>query len=158
MIKILDGDLFESNADVIAHQVNCQGAFNSGVAKQVREKYPNVYEKYSNLCSSYSGYEEKLLGYCQMIYIHDHKGIANLFGQLGYGYDGKQYTNLNALKDAMMALRAILHCEFDPNDITIAFPYGLGSVRGGANWEDVYKIIAEVFADYNVEIWRLDKG
>ena len=34
MIKIIDGDLLTSNTDIIAHQVNCKGAFNSGVEKQ----------------------------------------------------------------------------------------------------------------------------
>lgn len=43
MIKIIDGDLFSSNADVIAHQVNCSSAMNSGIAKQIRNKYPEVY-------------------------------------------------------------------------------------------------------------------
>ena len=42
MIKHIKCDIFESGADLILHQVNCQGAMNSGVAKQVREKYPNV--------------------------------------------------------------------------------------------------------------------
>ena len=37
MIKIIDGDLLNSEADIICHQVNCQGKMNSGVAKQIRE-------------------------------------------------------------------------------------------------------------------------
>ena len=48
--------------------------------------------------------------------------------------------------------------SMNPENIVIAFPYGLGSVRGGAKWEDVYKLIEEVFRGYNIEIWRLDKG
>lgn len=155
MIKILDGDLLESNADIIAHQVNCQGAFNSGVAKQVREKYPEVYMAYKNLCDAYSDCkEQRLLGYCQIVRTYDRKRVANLFGQLDYGYDGEQYTDIGALKSAMIDLRNTIN----PEDKTIAFPYGLGSVRGGAKWEDVYKIIEEVFAGFNIEIWRLDKG
>lgn len=42
MIKHIKGDIFQSSADVILHQVNCQGVMGSGVAKQVREKYPDV--------------------------------------------------------------------------------------------------------------------
>lgn len=37
MIKIIDGDLLASKTDIIAHQVNCKGAFNSGVARAIRE-------------------------------------------------------------------------------------------------------------------------
>ena len=34
MIKIIDGDLLASKTDIIAHQVNCKGAFNSYVYKR----------------------------------------------------------------------------------------------------------------------------
>lgn len=158
MVKIFDGDLLESNATIIAHQVNCQGKFNSGVAKQVREKYQEVYNAYKWLCDTHLKCKDALLGDCQMIEIHNGKYIANLFGQLGYDYDGKQYTDIHALKRALIKLRNKTHLGMNPENITIAFPYGLGSVRGGAKWEDVYKIIEEVFRGYNVEIWRLDKG
>ena len=46
-IKIIDGDLFTTNAKIICHQVNCQGEMNTGVAQQVREKFPHVYEEYN---------------------------------------------------------------------------------------------------------------
>ena len=38
-------------------------------------------------------------------------------------------------------------------------PYQIGSFRGGADWNDVYGIIQEVFGEeVDVEIWRYDKG
>lgn len=152
MIKIIDGDLLSSNADIIAHQVNCQSKMNSGVAKEIRKKYPEVFDEYRLFCSTFID-KESLLGNCQIIVTHDGKCIANLFGQLGYGYDGKQYTDLDALEKSMVCLKSYFN-----KDKTIAFPYGLGSVRGGARWEDVYRMIDTVFDGYNVELWRLDKG
>lgn len=103
------------------------------------------------LCKSVD--KEKLLGVCQPVYIGNNKFIVNLFGQLGYGYDGKQYTDLDALEKSMVSLKS-----YFKKDKVIAFPWGLGSVRGGARFEDVYIIIETVFEDYNVELWRLDKG
>lgn len=152
MIKIIDGDLLSSNADIIAHQVNCQSKMNSGVAKEIRKKYPEVFDEYRLFCSTFID-KESLLGNCQIIVTHDGKCIANLFGQLGYGYDGKQHTDLDALEKSMVCLKSYFN-----KDKTIAFPYGLGSVRGGARWEDVYRMIDTVFDGYNVELWRLDKG
>lgn len=32
-MKIVDGDIFNCDADAILHQVNCQGVMGSGVAK-----------------------------------------------------------------------------------------------------------------------------
>ena len=38
MIEHIKCDIFESGADAILHQVNCQGVMGSGIAKQVKEK------------------------------------------------------------------------------------------------------------------------
>lgn len=154
MIKILNGDLLESNADIIAHQVNCKGKMGSGVAKQIRDKYPKLFLLYQSQCKTYINYPEKLLGMCQCIQVDKNRKVANLFGQLGYGYDGKQYTNVEALKEAMIDLRD--RCMLDTE--TLAMPYKIGCVRGGANWDEVYAIIEDVFQDHDVELWRLDKG
>ena len=43
MLKIIDGDIFASGADIIAHQTNCQGVMGSGVAKQV-SSLPKTWE------------------------------------------------------------------------------------------------------------------
>ena len=37
MIKIIDGDLFVTDAKFICHQVNCEGRMDSGVALQVKQ-------------------------------------------------------------------------------------------------------------------------
>lgn len=153
MIKIIEGDLLTSDADVIAHQVNCSSAMNSGVAKQIRMTHPYVYKMYKYKCSLHKNHPEDLLGECLIVKVNNHQYVANLFGQLGYGYDGKQYTDLDALERSMVNLKS--HFKKDKK---IAFPYGLGSVRGGAKWEDVYRIIDTVFDGYNIEIWKWDRG
>ena len=51
-IPIINGDIFESDADAILHQVNCQGKMGSGVARQVKERYPFVYELYKQACDN----------------------------------------------------------------------------------------------------------
>ena len=35
MIKVIPGNLFDSEAQILAHQVNCKGVMGSGVAKEV---------------------------------------------------------------------------------------------------------------------------
>ena len=51
MIELRDGDLLkQDDVQVIAHQVNCKGAMNSGIAKQIREKYPDNFINYKNFC------------------------------------------------------------------------------------------------------------
>ena len=53
MIKIINGNLFDSKADFLVHQTNCQGVMGSGVAAQVAERYSHVeteYRKYLRYC------------------------------------------------------------------------------------------------------------
>ena len=78
MITHIKCDIFESGADIICHQVNCQGVMGSGIAKQVREKYPWVYAYYKDLCNEH---EFNVLGAIQEVYINETQEIVNIFGQ-----------------------------------------------------------------------------
>lgn len=150
MIKHIKCDIFESGAKYILHQVNCQGIMGSGIAKQVREKYPTVYEQYKLWCNTMP--KDKLLGMMQFVNTRekhntDFAGVVNLFAQYNYGYDGKCYTDYNALRHALDSFRNNLI-----KSSTIAIPYLIGCHRGGGDWNVVYKMIEEVFADYDGDV------
>lgn len=145
MIKHIKCDIFKSGADVICHQVNCQGVMGSGIAKQVREKYPWVYGTYKEACSSDVPHSD-LLGWALCVYINEKQIIANIFAQDKYGYEGKCYTDYNALKDGLENVK-----EWYPKK-TIAIPYLIGCHRGGGDWNVVHKMIEEVFADSDCKV------
>lgn len=174
MIKTINGNIFNSNANFIVHQVNCQGVMGSGIALQVAENYPHVekeYLKYLRHCDK-NGIEP--LGTVQYVptevwamtmtdtmknnniidYDTNYQYIVNLFGQDTYG-EGLQ-TDLNAMNKAFIDIRE----KANSIGATVAIPYKIGSYRGGANWNDVYNIIKNVFekSNVNVEIWRYDIG
>ena len=153
-MKIIDGDIFESGADIIAHQVNCQGVMGSGVAKQVREKYPQVYEYYKETCSKPHA---NLLGVCQMcpIGLSGDQWIANLFGQDKFGYDGKCYTDYDKLREALLSLNRFAK---GGKPTTFAIPYLMGCQRGGGDWEIVSKMIEEELTDCDVTLYRYIGG
>ena len=99
-IKQIDGNLLDSNAELIMHQVNCQGKMNSGVAKAIREKWPKVFTEYLKLVNEKLYGSEKafsLLGVVQPVTVSETQKVLNLFGQDKYGYDGKQYTSYDAI-------------------------------------------------------------
>lgn len=147
MIRILEGDVTLANEVMIVHQVNAQGKMGSGVAKAVRVQFPNVYHNYYKACNLVVDKKE-LLGEVLMVVDKD-KIIANLFGQLYYGYDKRQYTDLNALKEGFNKIKD--YCI--KNKISsIAMPYKIGSCLGGANWNDVYKIIEDCYSDGNIDV------
>jgi len=45
-IQVIAGSLLEASENIIVHQVNCQGAMGSGIALQLRNKYPLMYLSY----------------------------------------------------------------------------------------------------------------
>ena len=143
----IKGDLLEADLDYYCHQVNCQGVMGSGIAKQVREKYPEVFEHYKKVCDDYKirfG-TNALLGGMQVVPIAN-GWIVNLFAQDKFGYDGKCYTNYDSLRQCLETVKN----EF-PNN-TIAIPYLMGCHRGGGDWDIVYKMIEEVFDDSDCEV------
>lgn len=155
-VIIKEGNVFDSDAQIICHQVNCQGVMGSGVAKEVRQRYPNVYEQYQELCEEHEDYTAGLLGTAQIVSVNNEGRelyIANCFGQDRYGYDGAQYTSVGALMEAFIYVAE----QARQHGWKVAMPYKIGCVRGGADWDTVKKIIDVTFQGVDVELWRLEE-
>lgn len=166
MIKIIEGNIVNAKTDFIIHQVNCQGEMNTGVAKALRDYDESIYIHYRKFCEFCKFEPEELLGTCDAYLLKDKCQIVlSLFAQDKYGYDGKQYTDLEAFRDGLRYISQHFGvwrekmglAEKDFHQISVALPYKIGCGRGGADLEMVYKIIEEELKDYNVELWRLDE-
>ena len=55
MVEICNGDVLDSGADVICHQVNCRGVMGAGIARQIKKRYYWAYEQYKARCNKYKG-------------------------------------------------------------------------------------------------------
>lgn len=152
MVEIKTGNVFDTDAKYICHQVNCKGKMASGVAKEVRKRYPNVYWEYMSIWERSIGLGISLLGQAQFVKVEPNRTIVNCFAQDNYGYDGGQYTNIKALKLALSAVAAIAKQD----NSKVAMPYKIGCVRGGADWSVVEPMIEEIFKDVHCELWKLD--
>lgn len=149
-MKYLKGDIFNSGADVIIHQVNCQGIMGSGVAKQVKEKFPEAFADYHNLCQRYKNNKSVLLGYSQYCLIGD-TYIVNLFAQESFGYDGAMYTSYDAMRRGLSSINKNFAGK------SVAIPYLMGCCRGGGDWDVVSTIIEEELTDCDVTIYEFNK-
>lgn len=156
MIKLMEGNLFDTDANIIAHQVNCQGVMGSGVARQIKERYPWSFRYYYEFCKKVKD-PNILLGICYALQNPNvdkqRPIIAHLFGQSKYGMDGVCYTNVESLKQALSELaRFCIEGKYK-----VAMPYKIGCARGGADWDRVSRIIEEIFTDIDIdiEIWKL---
>lgn len=153
-IKFFDGNLLTSGCDYICHQVNCMGEMNSGIAKEIKERWPNVFEVYKTFLSYKREIGYRPLGQIQCVDISDNQCVINMFAQDNYGYDNNRYTNYEAFYRCLEKIKITA-----PEGSKIGFPFGVGCVRGGANWSIIYAMIREVLDEnYEVEIWRYDRG
>lgn len=154
MIRYVKGDITKSDCDIICHQVNCQGVMNSGVAKAIREKWPEVYVNYKFWCDGEDN-KANLLGEAQGVLISDSpkRYVGNLYTQYNYGYNGERYTNYEAFYNAIEQLANQIT---DAPQATIAFPYKIGCVRGGAKWKIIKAMIEEVFSGRDITFYYLN--
>lgn len=119
----------------------------SGVAKQIRAKYPEVYTAYVKEANA------DMLGIPQFVQCYDGEVIINMFAQQSYGYDGRQYTSYEAFAKCLDLMSHII-----PAGETIAMPFMIGCGLGGGSWEIIADLIIEKLCEkYTVEFWRLPK-
>lgn len=152
MIRVVDGDLLKASESVIGHQVNCFGVMGSGVARQVKARYPGVYAAYQSLCRERP---EALLGECQLVSIDTaaDRYVANLFGQQTYGKAPARYTDYEALGKALGQLHGIAR----ERGLSVALSYKIGCDRGGGEWGVVLRMIEDIFTEAPVKLYRLEE-
>lgn len=138
--------LLFATEDIIAHQVNCMGKFNAGLAKEISKAFPAAYNDYMRTCNMMS--RKELLGKVKVTNMGD-KRIAHLFAQYYYGRD-KRYTDYSALTTTLVKLRKYA----EQHDLSIALPEGIGCGLAGGDWKVVCGIIEEVFIGYDVTLYN----
>jgi O-acetyl-ADP-ribose deacetylase (regulator of RNase III) len=166
MVHYKIGNLLDAPVDYICHQVNCQGRMGSGIAKQIRERWPIVYEEYKKAFNNrakeisdiFGGTTDPLtagatlLGHLQQIQVNNKQIVINMFAQQYYGYDGKRYTSYDAFWACLGGIR-----DSVPKGSKIGFPYKIGCGLGGANWPVIFQMIDEVLGeDFQVYIYTLE--
>lgn len=133
-MKLITGDLLDTDVQVICHVCNCQHTMGAGLAQQIKLKYPEAYE--ADLKTKKG--DQAKLGTISYATAKNGKIIVNLYAQYNYG-KGRQ-LNYEALYRCLMTV----HKEFRGK--TIAFPHGMGCGMAGGSWRIVFAMIKSVFA------------
>lgn len=150
MVKYVKGNLLDSDCAYICHQVNCQGVMGSGIAKQIRERWPEVYWSYKDACEQN---RSRLLGSVDIAMITcSTQTVLNMFAQDTYGYDDTRYTSYDAFADCLKEIKLIVS-----KGSTIGFPKNIGCGLGGGNWKVISALIEEILGeDFDVYIYELE--
>ena len=157
MVKYVKGNLLDSDCDYICHQVNCQGVMRSGIAKQIRERWPWVFTSYQNYCDRCKSRNGSPLGNIWGVSIdrvnQNSQWVVNMFSQDNYGYNGSRFTSYDAFARCLEAMRVRL-----PKDKTIGFPKNIGCGLGGGNWKVISALIEEILGEtHDVYIYELEE-
>lgn len=141
MVLEIKGDITAINKGIILHQVNCQNAMGSGVAKAISSKYPIVKQKYHELFKTNSG--EKLFGKLQGVVINENLIIMNSFSQFSYGNaykNGICFTDMGKL--VFNIKKALLYAE--KNNTKLYIPKRIGCGLAGGNWDELYSQLKDL--------------
>lgn len=150
MVKIIDCNVFESGAEVICHQVNCKGSMENGVAKQVKDRYPQVCEAYERACCAVQSSKDLLGTVCDVSVSEGGKTlvICSLFGQDNYSGSGFCFTDYAALGACLEKVRDKY------KDKRIALPYRMSCSLMGGDWRIVEKLILDILGGCDVTVCR----
>ena len=159
MLNIIQKDLIkafkENEINVLIQQCNCFHTQNAGLAKNIRQEYPEVLNV--DLATPYG--DKSKLGTFSYV-IPERKNISqtgyiiNLYGQYRYG-KGLQ-TDYDAQRKGLNKIAEFLSCQGTLETIKIGVPL-LGCGLAGGDWSVVQKIIQEELIDkgFNVTVYKI---
>lgn len=152
MITEVVGNLLDTDkCSVIVHQANLFHTFGAGIAKAIKDKFPEAYEADKRTQHGDLG----KLGTYSAAKITDSKGtsikfVANLYSQEGVGGQDRQ-TSYDAMVMGLEKLKQRLEMRSDSPTLGIPFQLGCGLANG--NWTIVRAIIESIFATSKVPVF-----
>ena len=146
MITELKIDLLKAEVDAIAHCANCFNTMGSGIAKQIKAKFP---EAFLADCKTTAGDGLKFGNFSVGLISAENKTsptikyVYNLYGQYYYGKDTRK-INYESMYTALVGMRR--DCSSKPVR-NIGFPKNMGCMLAGGDWSIVESMIKSVFND-----------
>ncbi len=141
MLKIIEGDVFAnlSGPTIIAHGCNDRGVMGAGIAKIIKDRYPEAYLAYR------TAYEKKGLYLGDVIWASPENDlvIANCITQ-GLGKSGRN-VNYSAVAVAMYRVAQ------NAGVYSVRFPFIGGGLGGGGNPDILLDIFKDIFDNVNVD-------
>jgi O-acetyl-ADP-ribose deacetylase (regulator of RNase III) len=150
-MEIKNADILNCKSGLIIHGTNCSGGFGSGIAGQIRVRFPKVLHEFQKM-----PHGEVSLGKLQIVSITDDLYIGNAFTQLNFGGDGKRYASLDAIATVLEV--ALEWCTI--NQVALNAPK-IGCGLGGLSWDadvaPIFKEYSDKYPQVEITIYECDK-
>ncbi|TKD35260.1 type II toxin-antitoxin system antitoxin DNA ADP-ribosyl glycohydrolase DarG [Azotobacter chroococcum] len=143
MIRVLIGDIFQSEAQTLVNTVNCVGVMGKGVALEFKKRWPCMMQDYADRCKK------------KLVKPGDPYIYTDMLGTSIINFPTKDHwRSASRLSDIERGLFIFIENYKTWNVTSVAFP-PLGCGNGGLEWEIVgpimYKMLSKV--DIPVEIF-----
>lgn len=148
--------LNESSIDILIHQANCFHLMNAGIAKQIKEKYPNIAIADKN--TKY-GDQSKLGSFSSSLEKNNNKDliILNLYAQYKPGKYDENLSSIDSkekrlyyLKECLLSLADFIQLhQMDNNNnihqIIIGVPWLIGCGIAGNDYNITFELFKNIF-------------
>lgn len=143
-IKYITGDLLQADEQIIVHGCNAQGVMGSGIAKAIRDRYPDCYDTYK------AAYDTRGLKTGEVIWwSNDDLVVANAITQQFYGRDETiRYCSYDAIASCVALIDQIAA------GVSVAFPL-IGAGLANGDWNVIAAIIESEAKSFEPVVYRL---
>ncbi|HPZ08876.1 MAG TPA: macro domain-containing protein [Candidatus Eremiobacteraeota bacterium] len=143
MIKILKGDIFDSQAQTLVNTVNCVGIMGKGLALKFKKRFPDMFQDYQTICKK----EELKLGQPYLYKSLIPPWILN-FPTKGH------WRAVSRVEDIVKGLEYLIEHYKEWGITSLAIP-PLGCGQGQLEWDTVGPILTHYLSlmDIPVEIY-----
>lgn len=143
-----EGDITTVRSGIIVHGCNAQGVMGSGVAKAIRQAFPEAYRRYAEAANDERGL---ILGRVVWAKVSDEPllAVANAITQEFYGRSpGFRYVDYDAVRCAFRKIGEVARRK----KLTVHYPM-IGAGLGGGDWETIRRIIDEELSGVDHRLW-----
>lgn len=141
-INYQSGNLLDVTSGLIVHGCNAQGVMGSGIALQLKQRYPGMFSQYVEDVNrwSHQGTQRHLCMGKVSWYFHDDLVIASCITQKFYGKDGAKYVSYDAIDECASEIDDITSIGGLANVDHIHLPK-IGAGLGGGSWDVIAEIL-----------------
>lgn len=145
MIQTREGDLLQQpDLTHVLHQCNLFCNFGSGLAADIKRKYPDAYRAD---CGTVKGDMTKL-GTYSTAEVRPGFWIVNLYSQIGI-HATDRTTSYDAMVKGLTLLESHLRLLAERDVVCVGIPYKLGCGLAHGSWSVVEAIIREAFGAHS---------
>jgi O-acetyl-ADP-ribose deacetylase (regulator of RNase III) len=150
-LVVVKGNLLTSDCTVLAHQANCYSTMGAGIAKQIKDRWPEVFAADRSYPAPVGA---KRLGKVSHALVDNNTRLVfNLYGQLAYGA-GKKQTDYVALESAFSEMLKQLSLAGERFfSMKIGVPMGMGAGLAGGDWNIISEMLDRVSTQYGVNVY-----